>query len=167
MTLPPERSGFGVAGRRHGPDDLLCIAVDQVVRRHVLLRVVLATFPDGDVRPGLVVAVDVALNRVPVRVVHAPVVLFVSGDPHRMDCAAYPAIRFPARGVVGLLNGASANNPTCKETRNLDGPDNVGFNPDGKPGLPSTSAIPPRCPLSSSVQTSSCSRETASPGPPP
>ena len=34
-------------------------------------------------------------------------------------------------------------------------------------GAPSTSAIPPRCPLSSSVQTSSCRRETASPGPPP
>ncbi len=37
--------------------------------------------------------------------------------------------------VFKLLNGTSANNPTCKETRNPDGPENVGFNPDGKPGL--------------------------------
>ena len=81
------------------------------------------------------VAVYVALNRVPIRVVHAPVVLCVSGDPHRMDCAAYPVARFPARRVVGFLNGASANNLTCKETRNTHGQDNVRFDPDAKPGL--------------------------------
>ena len=67
--------------------------------------------------------------------VHAPVVLFVSGDPHRMDCAAYPVIRFPVRRVVGFLNGTSANNPVCKQTRNPDGQDDVGIDPDGKPGL--------------------------------
>ena len=134
-TWHRERSGFGVAGRRHGPDDLLRIAVDQVARRPIVLRAALATFLDGDVRPGFSVAVYVALNRVPIRVVHAPVVLFVSGDPHGMDCTAYPVTRFPACRVVRLLNGASAYNPTCKKTRYPDGPDNVGFDPDGKPGL--------------------------------
>ena len=52
-----------------------------------------------------------------------------------MDCAAYPVIRFPARRVAGLLNGASANTRISKETRNSDGLDTIGFDTDGKPGL--------------------------------
>ena len=59
------RSGFRVAGRRHGPNDLLRIAVDQVARRLIVLRAVLAAFMNGNVRPGFSVALDVALDRCP------------------------------------------------------------------------------------------------------
>ena len=91
VLMHPERNGLGVASRRHGPDDLLRIAVDQVARRPILLRAALASFQDGDVRPGFAVTVDLVPNRGPIRVVHEPVVLYVSGDLHRMDCARLSA----------------------------------------------------------------------------
>ena len=95
-----ERSGFVVAGLRHGPDDLLRIAVDQVARRPIVLGATLTTFPDGNVRPGFSVTADVVLDRCSIRVVHAPVMLLVNGDPHRMVCAAYQVTRFPACRVA-------------------------------------------------------------------
>ena len=86
-------------------------------------------------RPGFCVAIEVVPNRVPIRVIHPPVALFVTGDPHRMNCAAYPVCRLLARRVAGLLNGASAKSPICQKTRNINGLDNIGFDPDPKPGL--------------------------------
>ena len=67
--------------------------------------------------------------------VHAPVGLSVNRDPHRMGSAAYPAVRFPAIGIEGLLNRAGAGNPALKKTGNSDGTDSISFDADGKSNL--------------------------------
>ena len=137
LEWPPlcERSGFGVASRRHGTDDLFRIPVNQVARRPVVFRTALPTLLDGNVRPGFSVAVDVVPDRRSVRVVHEPIVVFVGGDVHPVDRAAYPTVRFAARRVTGLLDRARTYDPAFQETRNADCPDNVGFLRDVKPGL--------------------------------